>query len=156
MNIQIGQQAPDFTLFNTEKNKISLSDYKGKNVVILFFPLAFTGTCTTEMCHMRDHMSLYNGFNAEIIGISVDSLFVLDRFKKENNLDFTLLSDFNKTACKDYGCLYEMFSFEMQGVSKRAAFIVDKDGNIQYAEVLESAGELFNFEAIQECLAQLV
>ncbi|HMT34233.1 MAG: peroxiredoxin [Bacteroidetes bacterium] len=156
MNIQIGQQAPDFTLFNTEKNKISLSDYKGKNVVILFFPLAFTGTCTTEMCHMRDHMSLYNGFNAEIIGISVDSLFVLDRFKKENNLDFTLLSDFNKTACKDYGCLYEMFSFEMQGVSKRAAFIVDKDGNIQYAEVLESAGELPNFEAIQECLAQLV
>jgi peroxiredoxin len=125
-------------------------------VVILFFPLAFTGTCTTEMCHMRDHMSLYNGFNAEIIGISVDSLFVLDRFKKENNLDFTLLSDFNKTACKDYGCLYEMFSFEMQGVSKRAAFIVDKDGNIQYAEVLESAGELPNFEAIQECLAQLV
>jgi len=156
MNIQIGQQAPDFTLFNTEKNKISLSDYKGKNVVILFFPLAFTGTCTTEMCHMRDHMSLYNGFNAEIIGISVDSLFVLDRFKKENNLDFTLLSDFNKTACKDYGCLYEMFAFEMQGVSKRAAFIVDKDGNIQYAEVLESAGELPNFEAIQECLAQLV
>ena len=156
MNIQIGQQAPDFTLFNTEKNKISLSDYKGKNVVILFFPLAFTGTCTTEMCHMRNHMSLYNGFNAEIIGISVDSLFVLDRFKKENNLDFTLLSDFNKTACKDYGCLYEMFSFEMQGVSKRAAFIVDKDGNIQYAEVLESAGELPNFEAIQECLAQLV
>lgn len=156
MNIQIGQQAPDFTLFNTEKNKISLSDYKGKNVVILFFPLAFTGTCTTEMCHMRDHMSLYNGFNAEIIGISVDSLFVLDRFKKENNLDFTLLSDFNKTACKDYGCLYEMFSFEMQGVSKRAAFIVDKDGNIQYAEVLESAGELPNFEAIQECLVQLV
>jgi len=156
MNIQIGQQAPDFTLFNTEKNKISLSDYKGKNVVILFFPLAFTGTCTTEMCHMRDHMSLYNGFNAEIIGISVDSLFVLDRFKKENNLDFTLLSDFNKTACKDYGCIYEMFSFEMQGVSKRAAFIVDKDGNIQYAEVLESAGELPNFEAIQECLAQLV
>ena len=156
MNIQIGQQAPDFTLFNTEKNKISLSDYKGKNVVILFFPLAFTGTCTTEMCHMRDHMSLYNGFNAEIIGISVDSLFVLDRFKKENNLDFTLLSDFNKTACKDYGCLYEMFSFEMQGVSKRAAFIVDQDGNIQYAEVLESAGELPNFEALQECLAQLV
>ena len=156
MNIQIGQQAPDFTLFNTEKNKISLSDYKGKNVVILFFPLAFTGTCTTEMCHMRDHMSVYNGFNSEIIGISVDSLFVLDRFKKENNLDFTLLSDFNKTACNDYGCQYEMFSFEMQGVSKRAAFIVDKEGNIQYAEVLESAGELPNFEAIQECLAQLV
>lgn len=155
MSIQIGQQAPDFALFNTEKNKISLSDYKGKNVVILFFPLAFSGVCTTEMCNMRDNMSVYNGLNAEIVGISIDSIFVLDRFKKEHNLDFTFLSDFNKTTSRDYGCLYETFSFEMQGVSKRSAFVVDKEGVIRYAEVLESAGELPNFEAIKECLASL-
>ncbi len=155
MSIQIGQPAPDFTLYNTEKNKISLSDYKGKNVVILFFPLAFSGVCTTEMCSMRDNMGVYNDLNAEIIGISIDSIFVLDRFKKEHNLDFTFLSDFNKTASRDYGCLYETFSFEMQGVSKRSAFVVDKEGVIRYAEVLESAGELPNFEAIKECLASL-
>ena len=155
MGIQIGQQAPDFALFNTEKNKISLSDYKGKPVVLLFFPLAFSGVCTKEMCSVRDSMSVYNNFNAEIIGISIDSLFVLDKFKKENNLDFTLLSDFNKAVSTEYGCLFETFSFEMIGVSKRAAFVIDKDGNVQYAEVLESAGELPNFELIQECLNSL-
>lgn len=155
MSIQIGQQAPEFSLFNTEKNKISLSDYKGKTVVLLFFPLAFSGVCTTELCSMRDSMSTYNDLNAEIIGISIDSLFVLDRFKKENNLNFTLLSDFNKTVCRDYGCQYETFVFEMMGVAKRSAFVVDKEGNIQYAEVLESAGELPNFEAIKECLSKI-
>ncbi len=152
MGIQKGQQAPDFALFNTEKNKISLSDYKGKPVVLLFFPLAFSGVCTKEMCSVRDSMIVYNNFNAEIIGISIDSLFVLDKFKKENNLDFTLLSDFNKTVSTEYGCLFETFSFEMIGVSKRAAFVIDKEGIVQYAEVLESAGELPNFDLIQECL----
>lgn len=155
MSISIGQQAPDFTLFNTEKNKISLSDFKNKNVVLLFFPLAFTGVCTNELCNMRDNMAVYNGMNAEIIGISVDSLFVLERFKKENNLDFPLLSDFNKTVSKSYGCLYDTFAFDMEGVSKRSAFVIDVAGNVQYAEVLESAGELPNFEAIQKCLQSL-
>ncbi len=155
MSIQIGQQAPEFSLFNTEKNKISLSDYRGKPVVLLFFPLAFTGVCTNEMCSMRDSMSTYNDLNAEIIGISIDSLFVLDRFKKENNLEFTLLSDFNKTVSRDYGCQYETFVFEMMGVAKRSAFVIDGEGIVRYAEVLESAGELPNFDLIKECLASL-
>ena len=155
MSLQIGQKAPEFTLHNTEKNKVSLSDFKSKNVVLLFFPLAFTGVCTNEMCSMRDNMAAYNNLNAEVIGISVDSLFVLDRFKKEHNLDFALLSDFNKEVAKDYGCLYDTFVFDMHGVAKRSAFVIDKEGNIQYAEILESAGDLPDFTAIQECLKNL-
>jgi len=155
MSISVGQSAPDFTLYNTEKNKVSLADFRNKNVVILFFPLAFTGVCTSELCSMRDNLALYNGMNAEVIGISVDSLFTLDRFKKENNLNFTLLSDFNKEAATAYGTLYESFVFDMLGVAKRSAFVVDGHGTIQYAEVLESAGDLPNFEAIQACLKSL-
>ncbi len=155
MSISIGQSAPDFTLYNTEKNKVSLADFRNKNVVILFFPLAFTGVCTNELCSMRDNLAAYNGMNAEVIGISVDSLFTRDRFKKEHNLNFTLLSDFNKEAAAAYGCLYDSFVFDMLGVAKRSAFVVDGQGNIQYVEVLESAGDLPNFEAIQACLKSL-
>ncbi len=155
MNIEIGQEAPDFSLFNTEKNKVSLSDHRGKNVVLLFFPLAFSGTCTKEVCTMRDTMALYNGLNAEIIGISIDSLFVLGQFKKDNALEFELLSDFNKEVAELYGCLNETFVYEMRGVAKRSSFILDKDGIVKYKEILESAGDLPNFEAIQECLQTL-
>ncbi|MBU3676823.1 MAG: redoxin domain-containing protein [Chitinophagaceae bacterium] len=152
MSISVGQTAPDFTLHNTEKNKVSLADFRNKNVVILFFPLAFTGVCTNELCSMRDTLAEYNNLNAEVIGISVDSLFTLDRFKKENNLNFTLLSDFNKEAATAYGCLYDSFVFDMHGVAKRSAFVVDGQGIVRYAEVLESAGDLPNFQAIQDCL----
>lgn len=155
MKIEIGQSAPEFALFNTEKNKVSLSDYKGKNVVLLFFPLAFSGVCTKELCSMRDDMAKYNGMNAAILGVSIDSLFTLGRFKQENLLEFDLLSDFNKEVSAMYECLYESFAFEMRGVSKRSAFVIDADGIIRYAEVLESAGDLPNFEAIDECLKGL-
>ncbi|HMN33054.1 MAG: redoxin domain-containing protein [Chitinophagaceae bacterium] len=155
MVIQIGQNAPDFTLYSTEKNKVSLSDFRGKNVLILFFPLAFTGTCTTELCSIRDNMNIYNSLDAVVLGISVDSLFSLDRYKKDNNYDFPILSDFNKSTATAYGCLYESFLFDMQGVGKRSSFIVDKEGKIQYAEILENAGDLPNFDAIQQCLKTL-
>ncbi len=155
MSISVGQTAPDFTLHNTEKNKVSLADFRNKNVLILFFPLAFTGVCTNELCSMRDSLAEYNNLNAEVIGISVDSLFTLDRFKKENNLNFTLLSDFNKEAATAYGCLYDSFVFDMHGVAKRSAFVVDGQGVVRYAEVLESAGDLPNFQAIQDCLKAL-
>ena len=155
MSIQVGQVAPEFTLFNTEKDKISLADYKGKNVLILFFPLAFTGVCTNEMCSMRDSLAEYNNIDTEVIGISVDSLFVLGKFKKDNELNFQFLSDFNKEVAKSYGCLYETFVFDMQGVAKRSAFLVDKEGVIRYAEVLEVAGDLPNFNAIQDCIKSL-
>jgi peroxiredoxin len=156
MSIQVGQSAPDFVLFDTDKNKVSLADQKGHNVVILFFPLAFTGVCTTELCNVRDNIGLYNSTNAKVFGISVDSLFSLGKFKAEQNLNFPLLSDFNKEAAKAFGVLYETFpAFEMQGVSKRAAFVLDKDGVVKYAEVCPTPGDLPDFSAIQATLNSL-
>lgn len=155
MAIQQGQMAPDFSLFNTEKNKVSLADYKGKNLVILFFPLAFTGVCTTELCTVRDNLNVYTSLNADVVGISVDSLFSLGKFKEEQQYNFPLLSDFNKETSQAYGAFYDEFVLDMKGVARRAAFVVDKDGMVQYAEVLESAGDLPNFEAIKEALSGL-
>ena len=155
MSVKIGNQAPDFTLLNTEKEKVSLSDYKGKNVVVLFFPFAFTGVCTTELCTMRDSLADYNSMNASVVAISVDSPFTLGQFKAQQNLNFPLLSDFNKETAAAYGSLYEEFVLGLKGVAKRSAFVVDSDGTVRYAEVLESAGDLPNFEAIKNTLASL-
>jgi peroxiredoxin len=152
--IQIGQQAPDFGLLDTKKNKVVLSELKGQNVVLLFFPLAFTGVCTTELCSVRDNISFYNGTNAVVFGISVDSHHSLRVFKEQQNLNFELLSDFNKEASAAYDSLYELFGV-MKGVSKRSAFVIDKEGVVRYAEVLENAGEVPDFNAIQETLQKL-
>jgi glutaredoxin-dependent peroxiredoxin len=153
--IQIGQQAPDFTLYDSDKNAITLSNYKGKNVLLLFFPQAFTGTCTKELCSTRDNIALYNQANAQVFGISVDSVFTLAKYKEEQQLNFPLLSDFNKTASIAYGSLYETFAFDMKGVSKRSAFVLDKDGVVRYAEVLEKATDLPDFTAIQKTLSDI-
>ena len=155
MNIKIGQPAPDFTLYDSIKNKITLSDMKGQNVLLLFFPLAFTSTCTAELCSIRDNISFYNNVNAKVFGISVDSLHTLAKFKSEQSLNFSLLSDFNKEASSLYGSLYEMFSYNMKGVSKRSAFVIDKDGIVRYAEVLENASEQPNFKNITLLLERL-
>jgi glutaredoxin-dependent peroxiredoxin len=155
MALQIGDKAPDFKLYNSEKQEVSLSDYKGKNVVVLFFPLAFTGVCTAELCEMRDNIATYSSLNAEVLGISVDSLFTLEKFKAEQKLPFNLLSDFNKEVSASYGSLYENFVLGMKGVSKRSAFVVDSEGTVQYAEVLESAGDIPNFQAVQTALQGL-
>ncbi|NNE30418.1 MAG: redoxin domain-containing protein [Saprospiraceae bacterium] len=155
MTLQIGDLAPNFTLYASDKTEVSLDNYRGKKVVILFFPLAFTGVCTKELCTMRDNMSVYEGLDAEILAISVDSFAVLGKFKAENNLNFPLLSDFNKQVSRAYGAFYETFVLDMKGVSKRSAFVIDKEGIIQYAEVLDSAGDLPNFEGIQGALSQI-
>ena len=156
MSISIGQAAPNFTLFDTDKKPVSLADFKGQNVVVLFFPLAFTGVCTAELCNIRDNIAIYNNSNATVLGISVDSLFTLGKFKEEQKLNFSLLSDFNKAATSAFGVLYDVFpAFEMQGVSKRSAFVVDKEGVVQYAEVCPTPGDLPNFEAIQTVLNTL-
>lgn len=154
MSIQIGDKAPDFTLFDTDKQPVSLQQLRGSNVVILFFPLAFTSVCTAELCNVRDNISLYNNADAKVLGISVDSLFTLGKFREEQHLNFPLLSDFNKTASTAFGVLYETFpAFEMQGVSKRAAFVIDKEGVIRYAEICPTPGDQPDFTAIQQVLA---
>ncbi|MEB0260619.1 MULTISPECIES: redoxin domain-containing protein [unclassified Mucilaginibacter] len=150
MSIIVGQAAPQFKLTSSDLKEVSLADFKGKKVVIHFFPLAFTGVCTTQLCTMRDSFGYYDGLNAQILGISVDSPFTLAKFKEENSYQFPLLSDFNKEVSAAYGALYAEFAFGMKGVAQRAAFVIDEEQNVIYAEVLENAGDLPNFEAIAE------
>ena len=155
MPIKIGDAAPDFTLYNSEKNKVSLSEQKGKNVLLLFYPQAFTSVCTKELCDVRDDIGRYSNSSAEVFGISVDSVFTLVQYKEAQGYNFPLLSDFNKEVSTAYGTIYDEWILGMKGVSKRSAFIVDKEGIIQYAEVLESAQDVPDFTAINALLAQL-
>ena len=155
MKIELGQQAPAFTLVDSEKQNCSLADFKGKNILLLFFPLAFTSTCTAELCATRDDIATYKNANAQVLAISNDSLFVLAKFKEDQKLNFPLLSDFNKTVSELYGSLYEEFIFGMKGVSKRSAFVIDKDGIVRYAEVLEKASDIPNFVEIKKVLEGL-
>ncbi len=152
MALSKGQKAPDFKLFSSELKEISLSDFKGKKLVIHFFPMAFTGVCTTQLCTMRDTFGYYDGLGAEVLAISVDSPFTLAKFKEVNNYQFPLLSDFNKEVSKEYGAYYDEFVFNLKGVAKRAAFVLDENHLIVYAQVLESAGDLPDFDAIRESL----
>ncbi|MBK9254604.1 MAG: peroxiredoxin [Saprospiraceae bacterium] len=155
MALKIGEASPDFSLKSTDNTELSLSNFSGKNLVILFFPKAFTGVCTAELCGVRDNMSTYNDLNAEVVAVSVDTTDTLDKFKEEQNFNFTLLSDSNKEVATKFGALYDDMEHKMFGLAKRSAFVVDKNGIIRYAEVLENAGELPNFAAINETLSQL-
>lgn len=155
MSINIGQQAPEFTLHDSDKNKVSLADFKGKNVLLLFYPQAFTGVCTKELCAVRDDISRYSNVNAQVLGISVDSVFTLSKYKEEQQYNFPLLSDFNKEVSSLYDTLYTNWILDMKGVSKRSAFVIDKAGIIRYAEVLESAGDMPDFKAINQVLEEL-
>lgn len=155
MAIQVGQKAPAFSLHDSDKNKVTLSELQGKNVLLLFYPQAFTGVCTKELCAIRDDIARYSNAKAQVLGISVDSVFTLAKFKEEQGYNFPLLSDFNKTVSTAYDTIYHDWILDMKGVSKRSAFVIDKEGVVQYAEVLESAGDLPNFEAINQCLEQL-
>lgn len=157
MALSVGQKAPDFALFNSEKAKVNLGDYAGKkNVLILFFPQAFTGVCTKELCSVRDGINKYQNDSTEVLGISVDSVFTLAKFKEEQSYNFQLLSDFNKEVSNGYEAIHESFTdMGMLGVSKRAAFIIDKEGVLQYVEVLDNPGEMPDFTTIDEKLASM-
>lgn len=157
MALSVGQKAPDFALFNSEKAKVNLGDYAGKkNVLILFFPQAFTGVCTKELCSVRDGINKYQNDSTEVLGISVDSVFTLAKFKEEQSYNFQLLSDFNKEVSNGYEAIHESFTdMGMLGVSKRAAFIIDKEGVLQYVEVLDNPGEMPDFTSIDAKLASM-
>ena len=152
MSIEVGSKAPDFKLFNSDKEPVTLSEMQGKkNVLLLFFPMAFTGVCTAELCSVRDDIGKYDNETTQVYGISVDSVFTLENFKAQQNYNYPLLSDFNKEVSTAYGCIYESFTgMDLKGVSKRSAFIIDREGVVQYAEVLESAGDVPNFSSIDE------
>ncbi len=153
--LHTGDKAPEFTLRASDKSQVSLRGFRGQHVVLLFFPAAFTGVCTKELCAMRDGLADYQRLDAQVVAISVDSLFTLSKWKEEQGFNFTMLSDFNKTVSKKYDVLYKEFVFEMKGVSKRSAFVIDKEGVIRYAEVLNNAGEMPNFEGVKKILQSL-
>lgn len=150
-----GDKAPDFALRASDKSLVKLSEQRGKNIVLLFFPFAFTGVCTKELCMMRDRLAEYESLDAQILAVSVDSPYTLAKWKAEQSFNFPMLSDFNKTVSKKYDSLYKEFGLGLKGVSKRSAFVIDKEGIIRYAEVLENAGELPDFEAVNQTLQSL-
>ena len=156
MTLQTGEKAPEFSLYDSAKEKVSLDDFKGRKLLMLFFPLAFTSTCTKELCSVRDSIAEYSRVDAEVVGISVDSLYTLAKFKEEQGLNFKLLSDFNKETSEAYGSLYPTFGFDMRGVSKRSAFVIDREGILRHCEVLENAGLVPDFSAIARALESIV
>lgn len=156
MTIEVGQKAPDFTLPEKPgQAPVSLSDFHGeKNVVLLFFPLAWSPVCTQEMCTMRDDYRTLAGLDAEVLGVSVDSPFALQAWAAEQGFEFPLLSDFNKEASRRYDALFPDL-LGLQGVSKRAAFVIDKQGIVRYAEITPSAKDLPNLDAVREKVREL-
>ncbi len=150
-----GQPAPSFSLYNTEKQLVSLSDFAGKNLIMLFFPMAFTSTCTAELCQMRDDIATYAGLNAAVVGISVDSPYTLAKFRDDQHLPFDLLSDFNKEVSRAYDTIYETYALDLKGVSKRSAFAIDGQGIVRYAEVLDNVKDVPSFTNIQTTLNTL-
>ena len=153
MAATVGSKAPDFKLMNDKREEVTLSSQKGHPVVLAFFPAAFTGVCTKELCTFRDSMAKLNSANATVYGISVDTSFSLAAFKKEQNLNFPLLSDFNKEVIQAYG-VFNPDMIGLKGIAKRATFVIDKDGIVQHAEVLEDARNEPSYDAVFKTLGQ--
>ena len=163
MSLSLGSKAPDFTLSTKTADgpkQITLSENFGKqNTLLLFFPMAFTGVCTQEFCDVSQGLSAYNDLNAAVYGISGDNPFAQEAWAQKENISVPLLSDYEHKVASAYGVAYESFlpdhGLGMSGVAKRSAFIVDKEGVIQYAESSDDPKELPNFDAIRAKLAQL-
>ncbi len=157
MPIALGSKAPDFTLKTKTADglkDVKLSDQFGKKqVVLLFFPLAFTGVCTQEMCDITSGLSQYSGLNAEIYGISVDSPFAQEAWSKQNKIGITLLSDLNKQIIKSYDVVFPMLA-GVGDTAARAAFVIGQDGVIKYVEQTPTPKDLPNFEAIKAALSK--
>lgn len=159
MALKAGDAAPNFTLKNAAGESYSLGDFKGKkNVVVLFFPAVGTSVCEKELCSTRDGMKDYESLDAQVLAISVDGPFAQKLWSDKHQFNFPVLSDFNKEVSQAYDTFYDVWlpgKFDLKGVSKRSAFVVDKNGVVQYAEVLENAGEEPNYSSIQDTLKKL-
>jgi glutaredoxin-dependent peroxiredoxin len=154
MSATVGSKAPDFTLMNENREPVTLSSQKGHPVVLAFFPAAFSGVCTKELCTFRDSMAKLNNAHAQVYGISVDTFFTLAAFKKDQNLNFPLLSDFNKEVIQAYGA-FNPDMIGLKGIAKRSTFVIDKDGVVRHAEVLDDARNEPNYDKVFETLAKL-
>ena len=154
MAVDVGSKAPDFTLTNQERQPVTLSALRGRPVVLAFFPAAFSSVCQKELCTFRDGMNELNRANAQVFGISVDSFFALKAFHDQQTFTFSLLSDFNKQAIRDYGVFNEDM-IGLKGIAKRAVFVLDKDGVVRHREVLEDARNEPDYQAVFAALAKL-
>src|SRR5471032_3559796 len=152
MSADVGSKAPEFSLTNQDREAVTLSQLRGKPVVLVFFPAAFSSVCAKEMCTFRDSMAQLGKANAQVFGISVDTFFTLKAFHDQQKLTFPLLSDFNKTVIRDYGVFNEDM-IGLKGIAKRAVFVIDKDGIVRHAEVLEDARNEPNYDAVFKALA---
>jgi peroxiredoxin len=154
MPVDVGSKAPDFTLTNQDRQPVTLSEQRGKLVVLAFFPAAFSSVCTKELCTFRDSMARLGQANAQVYGISVDTFFTLKAFQDHEKLTFPLLSDFNKQVIRDYGVFNEDM-IGLKGIAKRGVFVLDKDGVVRHREVLDDARNEPNYDKVFETLSSL-
>jgi len=154
MAADVGSTAPDFTLMNQDREPVTLSQLKGKPVVLAFFPAAFSGVCQKELCTVRDSMGALNNASAQVFGISVDTFFALKAFQDQQQLNFPLLSDFNKEVIRSYGVFNEDM-IGLKGIAKRSVFVIDKDGIVRHREVLEDARNEPDYKKLLDSVASL-
>ena len=154
MAADVGSKAPDFTLTNQDRQPVTLSEQRGRPVVLAFFPAAFSSVCQKELCTFRDSMARLGEAKAQVFGISVDTFFTLKAFHDQQKFTFPLLSDFNKQAIRDYGVFNEDM-IGLKGIAKRAVFVLDKDGVVRHREVLEDARNEPDYEKVFASLATL-
>ncbi len=155
MPVEIGDTAPGFTLKNQDSEDISLSDFKGEKIILLFFPFAFSSVCTAEVKRMQEDFNNNMDIDVQVVGISVDSPYALKAWKELAQINFPLLSDFNKEVSRMYDSLYELYypeKFSYKGVAKRTAFVIGKDGKIKYKEICATPAVQPNYDAIKNIL----
>jgi peroxiredoxin len=155
MAVQVGSKAPDFTLVNQDRENVTLSEALGKgSVVLAFFPGAFSGTCTKELCNFRDTMSNFSNVNAQVLGVSTDTFFALKAWHDQQKFGFPLLSDYNKEVINKYGVVNpDMIG--LKNIAKRAVFVIDKNGIVRYTEVLDDARNEPDYAKLNEAVGQI-
>lgn len=153
--LEVGSQAPDFTLLEAPGKNVTLSEEIQKGpVVLVFYPADFTSVCQEELCRFRDVLADYNNMGANVLGISVDGIFSHKAFKEANNIEFPLLSDWEKKVIKDYNIVHEDF-VGMTEVAKRSVFVIDTDRTVVYVWVSEDPGKLPPFDEIKMAVTKL-
>ena len=155
MSVDVGAKAPDFALPNQDRESVRLSDrLKNGPVVLAFFPAAFSSVCQQEMCTFRDSMADLNKTNAQVLGVSTDTFFALKAWGDAQKLNFPLLSDYNKDVIRQYGVVNpDMIG--LKDISKRAVFVIDRDGVVRHREVLDDARNEPNYEKVTQALGSL-
>jgi peroxiredoxin len=156
MALKVGDKAPEFTLVDTEKKERKLSEFSGKIQVLVFFPGAFTGVCTKEMCSFRDSLAEFNKMNAQVIGISVDAPAANKAFVAHNHLEFPVLSDYTREVSKKYAGIYESFGgVKGLSASKRSVFVIDLKGTVRWVWITEDAAVEPDYGAVRKAVAAL-